>query len=97
MHWVHGWWTMVKSQGPPWTGGGTDRKSPGHGSALTGVGPLATSERRSSLAGVEHGVPVAGLTRARVVVWWSGNDVEETQWWLCLSFGRGVKERGWVH
>jgi hypothetical protein len=68
MYWVHGWWTTVESQGPPWTGGGTDRKSPGHGSALTGVGSLATSERRSSLAGVEHGVPVAGLTRARVVV-----------------------------
>jgi hypothetical protein len=57
-----------------------DRKSPGHGSALTGVGPLATPWRRSSLAGVEHGDPVAGLIGARVVVWRSGNGVEETRW-----------------
>jgi hypothetical protein len=40
--WVHGWWTTAGSLGPMWTCGGADRRAPGRGGALIGVGPPAT-------------------------------------------------------
>jgi hypothetical protein len=49
--WVHGWWTTAGSHGPPWISGSADRKAPGHGGALTGVGPLATLGQGSLPAG----------------------------------------------
>jgi hypothetical protein len=49
--WVHRWWTMAKSHGPPWTGSGTDWRALWRSDALTRVGPSATPGHRSSPAG----------------------------------------------
>jgi hypothetical protein len=41
------------SHGPPWTGGGTDMGTPGHGGMLIGARPLTATELESSPTGVK--------------------------------------------
>jgi hypothetical protein len=78
---VHGRWTTTGSCGPPWTDGGVDGRTLGHGGVLFEVWPPATPEHVSSPARAqkrgERRELISGLTRAREVVWQSsdGNEV----------------------
>jgi hypothetical protein len=65
---VHGRWTVTSSHGPPWTGGGVDRRVPGCGGMLIGARPPATPGHGSSLVGEEKregsvGVPSHASSR----------------------------------
>jgi hypothetical protein len=77
---VHGRWTLAESHGPPWTGGSTDRRAPGHDGVLAGAWPPATLEHEGSPVRArkrgERGEPISGLTRARAVVWQQGDSEE---------------------
>jgi hypothetical protein len=84
---LHVRWTTAGSHGPPWTGGGADRRAPWCSGALTEARPPATPGHESSPAGAEKregstGVPSqasSGLRQrcgGRVMVmkrWWKRN------------------------
>jgi hypothetical protein len=70
MDWVHKWWTTAGSHGPPWTGGGANRRASGRGGALAEVGPPVTMGNRSSLTVAEIG------ERSTGVLFWAGDGGE---------------------
>jgi hypothetical protein len=81
--WVHRWWTTAGLHSPQWIGGGIDRRAPGHGGMLTGVGPPAAPGHGSSLAGVENGgqSTVFPFQDSPGLRWWCGGRSMAMKWW----------------